>query len=77
MNKKDMTTYKDEILANCKTLRLSQRVGSRAVDVGTEENLLFLSDLFANEVAARKDARVEKMINNAGFPRRYELEELC
>ena len=72
---KDMMEYKDGILANCKTLRLSQRVGSRAVEMGTDENLLFLSNLLENEVASRKVAHVEKMINNAGFPKRYELEE--
>ena len=59
----------------CKRLRISSNMADRAVAHGNEVQLEFLHCLLNEELASRQRARVEKLVNTAGFPRRYVFEQ--
>ena len=56
-------------------MRISSNMADRAVAHGNEVQLEFLHCLLNEELASRQRARVEKLVNTAGFPRRYVFEQ--
>jgi len=58
----------------CKSLRLSANFVSQALRIDGDSHLDFLQKLLNNEVNYRTIKRKSKLINTAGFPRRYAPE---
>ena len=50
-------------------------MADRAVEHGNEAQLEFLYRVLNEELASRQRARVEKLTNTAGFPRRYVFDQ--
>ena len=64
------TLHEKGIRECCKKLRISSNMADRAVEHGNEAQLEFLYRVLNEELASRQRARVEKLTNTAGFPRR-------
>ena len=69
------TLHEKGIRECCKKLRISSNMADRAVEHGNEAQLEFLHCLLNEELASRQRARVEKLVNTAGFPRRYVFDQ--
>lgn len=69
------TLHERGIRECCKKLRISSNMADRAVAHGNEAQLEFLYRLLNDELASRQRARVEKLVNTAGFPRRYVFDQ--
>ena len=59
----------------CKKLRLSSNLADMAMSITGESNQEYLYNLFLNEIEYRHKARVAKLINTAGFPKIYAVEQ--
>lgn len=70
-----MVDYRERIAACCKQLRLSSSLAERAMTQKGKTNQEFLYKLFENEIAYRKDTRITKLQNSAGFPKRYSVDQ--
>ena len=70
-----MNDYKEEILNCCKQLRLSINLADNAQSMKGETHQEYLYNLLNNEIKYRKDARITKLLNSAGFPRRYDVSQ--
>lgn len=70
-----MVDYKSDIAACCKQLRLSTNLAERAMNQKGESNQEYLINLLQAEIAYRTHIRISKMLNTAGFPRRYRFDD--
>ncbi len=68
----DLTTA---IAQCCKQLRLSANLAERAMSQEGDTNQEYLYNLLSNEVVYRKERRIAKLINSAGFPRIYTPDQ--
>ena len=66
-----MDDIRNEIAACCKQLRLSSNLADRAMTQEGDTNQEYLYNLLKNEIISRKQSRITKLQNSAGFPRRY------
>ena len=67
-----MTKTLEEIAQCCKKLRLSSNLSDVAAKLGGRANQEYLLKVLSAEVDYRHACRIDKYINGAGFPRRYE-----
>ncbi len=67
-----MPDLKEAISQCCKQLKLSANLAERAMSQEGATNQEYLHSLLSNEVAYRKERRIAKLLNTAGFPRTYE-----
>lgn len=70
-----MDEMQEKIAACCKKLRLSSRLAEQAMIPTGESNPDFLLNLLTREIQYRRDARITKYLNAAGFPKRYSKEQ--
>lgn len=70
-----MDEMQERIAACCKKLRLSSRLAEQAMIPTRESNPEFLLNLLTREIRYRRDARIAKYLNTAGFPKRYSKEQ--
>ena len=70
-----MADIAKEIAACCKTLRLSSNLAEQAVTLTGDTPREYVLKLFQNEIEYRVLRRRTKMLNTAGFPRRYAVDE--
>ena len=70
-----MTELKEAIAKCCKQLKLSSNLAERAMTQEGETNQEYLYHLLRNEVSYRKERRITKLLNSAGFPRLYERSQ--
>ncbi len=70
-----MDELQEKIAACCKKLRLSSRMAEQAMIQTGESNPEFLLSLLVREIEYRRDARITKYLNTAGFPKRYTKEQ--
>ncbi len=68
----DLTTA---IAQCCKQLRLSANLAERAMSQEGDNNQEYLYNLLSNEVVYRRERRIAKLINSAGFPRIYTPDQ--
>ncbi len=72
-----MAELKEAIALCCKQLRLSANLAERAMSQEGGTNQEYLYNLLSNEVIYRRERRITKLLNTAGFPRMYEREQFC
>ncbi len=70
-----MDNLQQEIAEVCKALRLSSNLAEQALILDGETHQEYILKLFTNELEYRKLRRRTTMLNTAGFPRRYTVEE--
>ena len=70
-----MVELKESIETCCKQLKLSANLAERAMSQKGETNQEYLYHLLRNEVAYRKERRLTKHLNTAGFPKIYQREQ--
>lgn len=70
-----MNELQERLTACCKKLRLSSRLAEQAMITTGESNPEFLLSLLTREIMCRREARITKYLNTAGFPRRYTKEQ--
>lgn len=70
-----MDKLQQEIAKACKELRLSSNLAEQAVNLDGDTHQEYILKLFTNELEYRKLRRRTTMLNTAGFPRRYDVEE--
>ena len=58
---------RDEIISCCKRLKLSRNLADMAQEIDGESHQEFLYKLFTLELENRKQARISKLVNSAGF----------
>ena len=63
-----MDDYRDAIASCCKQLRLSVNLVDNAMIQSGENHQEYLYNLLKEEIRYRKETRVAKLINTAGFP---------
>jgi DNA replication protein DnaC len=66
---------KDSIALCCKQLKISTNFAERAMSQEGETNQEYLYNLLSNEVRYRKERRMTKLLNTAGFPKIYTPEQ--
>lgn len=70
-----MSELKESIASCCRQLKLSANLAERAMSQEGGTNQEYLYNLLSNEVIYRKERRITKLLNTAGFPRMYEREQ--
>lgn len=70
-----MYNLQQEIASACKELRLSSNLAEQAVTLDGETHQEYVLKLFTNELEYRKLRRRTTLLNTAGFPRRYTVDE--
>lgn len=70
-----MDDIQKEIASYCKKLRLSAALAERAMVQKGATNQEYLYNLLKAEVEYRRQTRITKYLNAAGFPRRYTKEQ--
>lgn len=70
-----MNDYKDEIAFCCKKLRLSSNLAGQAMTGQGESNQEYLYRLLEAEIAYRREVRISKLLNTAGFPQNYDFDQ--
>lgn len=65
----------ESILTCCKRLRLSVNLAEQAMTVTGDTHQEYLYNLFTKEIEYRHNARIAKLLNSAGFPKRYAVEQ--
>lgn len=70
-----MSDYKDEIALCCKKLRLSSNLASHAMTGQGESNQEYLYRLLEAEISYRREVRISKLLNTAGFPQHYDFDQ--
>ena len=71
-----MADIQEAIAGCCKQLRLSSNLAAQAMTQEGATNQEYLLNLLNNELTYRRESRIVKYINTAGFPRLYEKEQL-
>jgi len=64
-----------EIAEACKALRLSSNLAEQAITLNGDTHQEYVLKLFTNELEYRRQRRKTTMLNTAGFPRRYTIDE--
>ena len=67
-----MSELKESIALCCKQLKLSTNLAERAMSQEGDTNQEYLYNLLSNEIVYRKERRITKLLNTAGFPKMYE-----
>lgn len=67
-----MSELKESIALCCKQLKLSSNLAERAMSQKGGTNQEYLYNLLSNEIIYRKERRITKLLNTAGFPKMYE-----
>jgi len=67
--------HKSNIAVCCKQLKLSANLAERAMTQKGESNQEYLYNLLQSEIGYRTHARISKLLNIAGFPRRYNFDD--
>jgi len=70
-----MNELQQEIAEICKALRLSSNLAEQAVTLDGKTHQEYVLKLFQNELEYRSLRRKTTMLNTAGFPRRYTVDE--
>ena len=70
-----MPDLKGSIALYCRQLKLSSNLAERAMVQDGETNQHYLCSLLENEVKYRKERRVTKLLNTAGFPKLYTPDQ--
>ena len=70
-----MDDIQTRLAACCKQLRLSANLAERAMSQDGETNQEYLCNLLTDEITYRRECRITKLENTAGFPRRYAPDE--
>ena len=70
-----MDKLQQEIAQACKELKLSANLAEQAATLDGETHQEYVLKLFTNELEYRKQKRKATMLNTAGFPRRYFIDE--
>ena len=70
-----MDDLREPIMACCKRLRLSSNLADRAMTVTGETHQEYLYNLFTKEIEYRQQTRIKNLLNSAGFPKRYAVED--
>ena len=70
-----MADIQEAIAGCCKQLRLSSNLAAQAMTQEGATNQEYLLNLLNNELTYRRESRIVKYINTAGFPRLYEKEQ--
>lgn len=70
-----MDDLKERIADCCKQLRLSSNLAERSLSIEGSSNQEYLYNLLESEIVYRKESRVEKYLNTAGFPKRYSIDQ--
>ena len=70
-----MDNTHEQLVACCKQLRLSSSLADRAMTETGESNQEYFLRVLQSEVKCRREARISKYSNMAGFPRRYKREQ--
>ena len=70
-----MSELKESIALCCKQLKLSTNLAERAMSQEGGTNQEYLYNLLSNEIVYRKERRITKLLNTAGFPKMYEREQ--
>ena len=63
-----MSELRESIALCCKQLKLSANLAERAMSQEGGTNQEYLYNLLGNEVIYRKERRITKLLNTAGFP---------
>lgn len=63
-----MNDYKESIAECCKQLRLSVNLASNAMTMDGESHQAYLHNLLMDEIRYRRESRITKYLNTAGFP---------
>ncbi len=77
MNYTDLTQEEifEDIKECCKRMKISYGVAQRAMELGDHQCHLYLHDLLCEECHLRTEKKIQNDVRDAGFPRRYSLEE--
>ena len=70
-----MDKMQKSIATCCKQLRLSANFAENAMTQDGKTSQDYLLNLLTNEIQYRRERRITKYLNTAGFPRRYTREE--
>lgn len=70
-----MSELKESIALCCKQLKLSTNLAERAMSQEGGTNQEYLYNLLSNEIVYRKERRIAKLLNTAGFPKIYRREQ--
>ena len=70
-----MPELTESIATYCKQLRLSSNLAERAMTQEGDTNQQYLCNLLENEERYRKERRIAKLINTAGFPKIYTADQ--
>ena len=70
-----MADYGNEIASCCKELRLSSNLAQMALHQNGATNQEYLYRLLSAEMEYRREVRISKMLNTAGFPQRYNFNQ--
>ena len=70
-----MDDLKNMIASCCKQLRLSSNLADQAMTLEGNTNQEYLYNLLAKEVTYRRERRISKLLNTAGFPKLYRKEQ--
>lgn len=66
---------KESIAQYCKKLKLSSNLAERAMVQKGDTNQQYLCNLLEDEVRYRKERRITKLLNTAGFPKLYTPDQ--
>ena len=72
-----MDDLKAQIAACCRKLRLSSNLAERAMTTEGATNQEYLYQLLKGELSYRREKRITKYLNTAGFPKLYSREQFC
>lgn len=67
--------YLEMIKSCCKELRLASSLAERAMITEGQSHQEFLYRLFSDEITARRERRIDKLLGEAEFPRRYDFSQ--
>ncbi len=70
-----MDDIRNAIASCCKQLRLSSNLADRAMMQEGDTNQEYLYHLLKNEIENRRQTRITKLRNTAGFPKQYTPEQ--
>lgn len=70
-----MVSFEKEISEACKVLKLSSNLAEQAITLDGETHQEYVLKLFNNEIEYRIIKRRTTLLNTAGFPRRYTIDE--
>lgn len=71
----DEKLLKESIARCCRTLKMSSNFAEQAVLQAGETHQEYLDSLLRNEIEYRRQKRITKYLNTAGFPKKYSPEQ--